>query len=95
MIANETHKEPQAIFVLQVGGSHRRPLLQRLQGCHTVGCNVHESRFADCLHALRDLARVTTWRIGDLVSKVISTLIGVISTYKYSYLIYNPSYKVP
>ena len=29
---------------------------------------------------------------GDLVSKVISTLIGVISNYKYSYLIYNPSY---
>ena len=28
----------------------------------------------------------------DLVSKVIRTLIGVISTYKYSYLIYNPSY---
>ena len=25
--------------------------------------------------------------------KVISTLIGVISTYKYSYLNYNPSYK--
>ena len=29
---------------------------------------------------------------GDLVSKVISPLIGVISHYKYSYLIYNPSY---
>ena len=29
---------------------------------------------------------------GDLVSKVISTLIGVISSYKYSYLSYNPSY---
>ena len=29
---------------------------------------------------------------GDLVSKVISTLIGVISNYKYSYLSYNPSY---
>ena len=29
---------------------------------------------------------------GDLVSKVISTLIGVISGYKYSYLTYNPSY---
>ena len=29
---------------------------------------------------------------GDLVSKVISPLIGVISNYKYSYLIYNPSY---
>ena len=29
---------------------------------------------------------------GDLVSKVISTLIGVISNYKHSYLIYNPSY---
>ena len=29
---------------------------------------------------------------GDLVSKVISTLIGVISNYKYNYLIYNPSY---
>ena len=29
---------------------------------------------------------------GDLVSKVISPLIGVISIYKYSYLIYNPSY---
>ena len=28
----------------------------------------------------------------DLVSKVISTLIGVISNYRYSYLIYNPSY---
>ena len=28
----------------------------------------------------------------DLVSKVISPLIGVISNYKYSYLIYNPSY---
>ena len=30
---------------------------------------------------------------GDLVSKVISTLIGVIiiSTYKYSYLTYNPT----
>ena len=28
----------------------------------------------------------------DLVSKVISTLIGVISRYKYSYLIYNASY---
>ena len=28
----------------------------------------------------------------DLVSKVISTLIGVISNYKYSYLIYNPGY---
>ena len=28
----------------------------------------------------------------DLVSKVISTLIGVISTYKYSYLIYNLTY---
>ena len=29
---------------------------------------------------------------GDLVSKVIGTLIGVISKYKYSYLIDNPSY---
>ena len=30
---------------------------------------------------------------GDLVSKVIiSPLIGVISNYKYSYLIYNPNY---
>ena len=29
---------------------------------------------------------------GDLVSKVISPLIGVISNYKYSYLIYKPSY---
>ena len=29
---------------------------------------------------------------GDLVSKVISPLIGVISNYMYSYLIYNPSY---
>ena len=29
---------------------------------------------------------------GDLVSKVISPLIGVISNYKYRYLIYNPSY---
>ena len=29
---------------------------------------------------------------GDLVSKVISPLVGVISNYKYSYLIYNPSY---
>ena len=29
---------------------------------------------------------------GDLVSKVISPLIGVISNYKYSYLSYNPSY---
>ena len=28
----------------------------------------------------------------DLVSKVVSTLIGVISTYKYSYLIYNLTY---
>ena len=28
----------------------------------------------------------------DLVSKNISTLIGVESTYKYGYLIYNPSY---
>ena len=28
----------------------------------------------------------------DLVSKVISTLSGVISNYKYGYLIYNPSY---
>ena len=28
----------------------------------------------------------------DLVSKVISPLIGVIGNYKYSYLIYNPSY---
>ena len=28
----------------------------------------------------------------DLVSEVISTLIGVISNYKCSYLIYNPSY---
>ena len=28
----------------------------------------------------------------DLVSKVISPLIGVISNYKYSYLSYNPSY---
>ena len=28
----------------------------------------------------------------DLVSKVISTLIGVISSYKYSYHSYNPSY---
>ena len=28
----------------------------------------------------------------DLVSKVISPPIGVISNYKYSYLIYNPSY---
>ena len=28
----------------------------------------------------------------DLVSKVISTLIGVISKYKYSYPNYNPSY---
>ena len=31
----------------------------------------------------------------DLVSKVISALIGVISSYKYSYPIYNPSYSVP
>ena len=31
----------------------------------------------------------------DLVSKVISTLIGVISNYKYSYLVYNPIYYVP
>ena len=28
----------------------------------------------------------------DLVSAVISTLSGVISNYKYSYLNYNPSY---
>ena len=28
----------------------------------------------------------------DLVSKVLSTLIGVISSYKYNYLIYNPTY---
>ena len=28
----------------------------------------------------------------DLVSKVISTLIGVITKYNYSYLISNPSY---
>ena len=28
----------------------------------------------------------------DLVSKVVSTLIGVISSYKYSYPNYNPSY---
>ena len=28
----------------------------------------------------------------DLVNKVISTLIGVTSNYKYSYLNYNPSY---
>ena len=28
----------------------------------------------------------------DLVSKVISTLNGVMSNYKYSYLVYNPSY---
>ena len=28
----------------------------------------------------------------DLVSKVISTINGVISNYKYSYLNYNPSY---
>ena len=28
----------------------------------------------------------------DLVSKVISTLIGVKSSYKYSYLIYTPTY---
>ena len=28
----------------------------------------------------------------DLVSKVISTLIGVISSYMSSYLIYNPTY---
>ena len=31
----------------------------------------------------------------DLVSKVISTPIGVISTYNYSYLTYNPTYDVP
>ena len=31
----------------------------------------------------------------DLVSKVISTSIGVIIKYNYSYLIYNPNYKVP
>ena len=29
---------------------------------------------------------------GDLVSKVISTVFGVISSYKYSYLIYDRSY---
>ena len=28
----------------------------------------------------------------DLLSRVISTLTGVTSNYKYSYLIYNPSY---
>ena len=28
----------------------------------------------------------------DLVSRVISTLIGVISNYKYTYLNYNPGY---
>ena len=42
-------------------------------------------------------ARNTTWAtiLGgswDLVSKVISTLIGVISSYMSSYLIYNPTY---
>ena len=31
----------------------------------------------------------------DLVSKFMSTLIGVISSYKYSYPKYNPSYEVP
>ena len=31
----------------------------------------------------------------DIVSKVISTPIGVISTYNYSYLTYNPTYDVP
>ena len=31
----------------------------------------------------------------DLVSKVISTLIGVIIKYNHSYLIYNPNYYVP
>ena len=40
----------------------------------------------------RALGLGSTWRIWDLVSMVISTLIGVISSYKYSYLDYNPSY---
>ena len=31
----------------------------------------------------------------DVVSKVIGTLVGVICRYKYSYLMYNPSYYVP
>ena len=46
--------------------------------------------------------RLMSWRFGrawgvlggswDLVSKVISPLIGVVSKYKYSYLNYNPTY---
>ena len=39
-----------------------------------------------------DLGSILGGALGDLVSKVISTLIGVISNYRYSYLIYNPSY---
>ena len=31
----------------------------------------------------------------DLVSRVISTVLGVLSNYNYSYLTYNPSYYVP
>ena len=30
--------------------------------------------------------------VWDLVSKAVSTSIGLISSYKYSYLTYNPSY---
>ena len=37
------------------------------------------------------MPRGTRFRVMGL-SKAISTLIGVISSYKYSYLTYNPSY---
>ena len=48
-----------------------------------------EGSFKESLQVPRNLLLEGSW---DLVSTVISTLSGVISNYKSSYLNYNPSY---
>ena len=55
---------------------------------------LHEGRGTPALQATMINIKSQTLLGGswDLVSKVISPLIGVIGNYKYSYLIYNPSY---
>ena len=54
------------------------------------GCRRFSNAFA--LPGLSVASRRVFGGSGDLVSPVISTLIGVISNYKYRYPIYNPSY---
>ena len=60
------------------------PILRPLKRLRVLG-SAGLSGFGSCSNGVLG----GSW---DLVSTVISTLSGVISSYKYSYLNYNPSY---